>query len=192
MNKELINKSIETERLRNEDYWKDKTSSIAGLFIFFALWVLAAIPLKYEEARVSGFTTWPLFIVLGTLFNYQLLRFLIEDDLQKVYTGLDAPTNQRAVSACLENLSWTIVEKNKNLIAAQISSVYGLLGQRMVVISSENYIYINVKHIGTGNGRFPSLFGLNRKRVSQLVSELKLQHPTSHKQQATADGLAVV
>jgi len=177
MNKQLINKSIETEKLHNEGYWTDKISSIAGLFIFFALWVLAAIPLKYEEARVSGFTTWPLFIGLCTLFIYQLLRFLKEDDLQKVYTGLDAPSNQRAVSACLDDLNWTIVEKNKNLIAAHISSAYGLLRQRMVVISSENYIYINVKHIGTGKGRFPSLFGLNRKRVSQLVSELKIAAP---------------
>lgn len=174
MRKKLINKSIETGKLREDDYWWDKAFSIGGLFWFFALWMLAAIPLKYEEAQFHVLLTWPLFISLGILFIYQLTAFLKEDDLQKIYTGLDAPSNQKTVSICVKDLQWTIVEKNKNLIVAHISPAHSLLDQRMVVISGENHIYINVKHIGTPKGRLPSLFGHNRKRVNQLVEELKV------------------
>ena len=177
MRKVLINESIRTGKLQVEDYWTDKVGSISGLFLFFALWMLTVISLKFEEASLNRFLSWSLFIGLGFLFIYQFIAFINEDDLQKVYTGLDAESNLKTVTTSLENLKWMIVEKERNLIAAHISSVFCLLDQRMVVISGENYIYISVKHIGTGKGEFPSLFGLNRKRVNQLVKEIKIAAP---------------
>ncbi|HEX8532128.1 MAG TPA: hypothetical protein VF646_18965 [Cytophagales bacterium] len=179
MRREQALRSIKAGKLFHEDFPTDKFDGVLTVLLFFLMSagflsavIFDALHNKQPESAMvmAGIGT-------GVGFAVQLRAFLREDKLTSVKTGLNVEQNHMLVARCMQELDWVLIQENKYALVAVTSVWLRFIEQRIVVLVDDNCVCVNAKHLGTIRGRFPSLFGLNQRRINQLIEKLESAAP---------------
>ncbi|MDJ1497208.1 hypothetical protein QNI19_29995 [Cytophagaceae bacterium DM2B3-1] len=174
MKKDQIDRDIQAGKLSSKEFQLDTFRAVivlSWLFVFTAAAVVIVIwDWIHTKQHVTGIII--VAILAGLFFMAQLLSFFREDRLMSIETGLDSEQNRQLIRQCIHKLGWKLTHENTYVLVACTSVWSRLLEQQIVVLLEDQYIHVNVKHIGTSRGRFPYLFGLNQRRINQLMKNI--------------------
>ncbi len=179
MRREQVVKSIRAGKLFNEDFPTDKFGGILTVLLFFLMSAgfVSAVIFDILHHKPPEPAMVVIGIGTGVGFVVQLLALLQEDKLTSVKTGLNVEQNHKLVARCMQELDWVLIQENKYALVAYTSVWLRFLEQHIVVLIEDNYVYVNAKHLGNTRGRFPSLFGLNQRRINQLIEKIESAAP---------------
>lgn len=179
MSREQIRKSIKAGKLFHEDFPTDKFDGVLTVLLFFLMSVGFLFAVIFDKLHNQQPASAMVVVGIGTgvCFVVQLRAFLREDKLINVKIGLNVEQNHMIVTRCMQELDWVLIQENKYALVACTSVWLRFIEQHIIVLVDENCVYINAKHLGTSRGRFPSLFGLNQRRINQLIKKLESAAP---------------
>jgi hypothetical protein len=179
MKREQALKSIKAGKLFHEDFPTDQSDGVLTVLLFFLMSAgfLSAVTFDILHNKQPEPAMVVIGIGTGVGFVVQLLTMLQEDKLTSVKTGLNVEQNHMLVARCMQELDWVLIQESKYALVAVTSVWLRFIEQQIVVLVDDNCVYINVKHLGTIRGRFPSLFGLNQRRMNQLIKKIESAAP---------------
>ncbi|SFF93627.1 hypothetical protein SAMN05421739_101435 [Pontibacter chinhatensis] len=112
-----------------------------------------------------------LFILASGVLYYAVYSLWTENEFFTINTQQGEKDNLKLVEKSLQELGWSFTCTSKNVVHADIRR-WGAIVQSVVFVVDYKKVYINVKHKGTGTGRLPFFFGLNKKRKKQFLDKI--------------------
>jgi len=160
---------LERDQLKKLQPKSDWWENTAGLSIFFFSWLVAATEMNRDNAN-SPLAIF-LFILASGVLYYAVYSLWTENQFFTINTQQGEKNNLKLVEKSLRELGWSFTCTSNNVVHADIRR-WGTIVQSVVIVVEYKKVHINVKHEGTGTGRLPFFFGLNKKRKKQFLNKI--------------------
>jgi hypothetical protein len=165
------------ERKLPPDSLDDRWGLLAGQLPFMMFVFTGLVIVINKNNPMNPRTEWVLLCFAIVLQLISIYFLATERELKRLSTGINKAENDRLIEDSLKELKWKY-RKTKAHYLCEIPLIFGQTGFFMNVISEDNYIYYNIRNIGTGRGRMPFLFGLEslnaakfRRKIQQRTTQ---------------------
>ena len=96
-----------------------------------------------------------------------------EKNLKLIPTNQNRKSNSEILKALSENEIYSLRFKNKNYFVFDYKGIFNQESHKLILIPSNDVIYMNLRNTGNITGRMPFLFGIDSRLESHIRDDIK-------------------
>ncbi|MBF4491807.1 hypothetical protein IRZ83_04080 [Flavobacterium sp. JLP] len=115
-----------------------------------------------------------LFIAIFLLIGYVFFLKLNEKKIKRIDTLLNKYQNNILIENIAKSKKWTIKTIDlEGYYEFYIPIIFGIIGHKLTIISTEDKLFFNLRNIGTSKGRVPYMFGIDTIKEQKIINLFK-------------------
>ena len=135
-----------------------------SLFFLFFHYPEGSMKLRYRVLFFSISAFWLI---------YTLRAKQKERDLIRIKTNATLKENVDIIRKLIEHKKLQIKTENGNYFELMVPFLFSQKGHKLTLIAADNYIFFNLRNIGSSKGRSPYLFGIDTFKSKKILKEIK-------------------